>query len=499
MRGLRSAGPARLSFIQITTMKKFMTYGLSACLCLGFVACDNYEEPNPAPQTNPQAPVMKVEDLTIASTLTTEVYNLATLNDANTPIEVGTITTSALPAGYEFRVVAQVSANDFASYGEFDGEVVAPAEGDVYKVTFAPDALQGAYYANITHDPSTASVKVRYALYTVTGDQKARIGGNDWYVGPYELSLKPFDPTIIIEDAYYLIGSSDGNFKLADAVKLGHSGGSPYDNPVFSLKFDVASPDWQWILAPASTVATGRLDGKVKLGSEYEGEMGLGGTLIQSTNVYPFALGETGPYLLTVNIETKEFSWSLAIEQLYTPGDANGWSQGASQILTTTDYVNYSGMAVLSPNGFKFSSQPDWNGINYGNAGEEGKLSTDGGAGNLAVPELGLYFCSVNISDLTYTTALTSVWGVIGSATPNGWDASTNLTPDEKKLVWTGSMHLTAGELKLRANDAWDIDFGGALNNLEYKGANIVIDETGDFDVVLDFSQVPYTLTLTKK
>ncbi|MDE6287241.1 MAG: hypothetical protein K2M00_00475, partial [Muribaculaceae bacterium] len=50
-------------------MKKILTYGLTAILAMGFTACDNYEEPNPAPQTNPQAPVMRINALTFGAAM----------------------------------------------------------------------------------------------------------------------------------------------------------------------------------------------------------------------------------------------------------------------------------------------------------------------------------------------------------------------------------------------------------------------------------------------
>jgi len=51
--------------------------------------------------------------------------------------------------------------------------------------------------------------------------------------------------------------------------------------------------------------------------------------------------------------------------------------------------------------------------------------------------------------------------GLIGSATPGGWDSDTDMTqnPDSSNL-WTLSILLTDGEAKFRANDAWDINWG---------------------------------------
>lgn len=184
---------------------------------------------------------------------------------------------------------------------------------------------------------------------------------------------------------------------------------------------------------------------------------------------------------------------------LYTPGDANGWNGANSCQLSSTNGFEFSGVAVLSPNGFKFTSAPGWDGTNYGAGAEDGVLSDDGSAGNLTVSDMGLYWCSVNTKTLTYSTTYLSTLGLIGSALPTGWDSSVALTPSDDFLTWTVTTTLSDGEFKIRANDAWDIDFGGSTDDLVFKGANIPSPGAGTYVVTLDFSAVPYTATLTKQ
>lgn len=184
--------------------------------------------------------------------------------------------------------------------------------------------------------------------------------------------------------------------------------------------------------------------------------------------------------------------------KLYTPGSSNGWNQNDSQILTTGNYVNFQGYAHLSGE-FKFTSQPNWDGINYGAGDEEGVLSTDGSAGNLTVDKDGLYWCEVNLGKLTYSTTYISTIGIIGGF--NGWSGSDPLTPSSDFLTWTiKDVKLSAGEeWKFRANDGWDINLGGNVDDLTQGGSNLVIEETGTYDIVLNLASVPYTCTLTKK
>ena len=53
-------------------------------------------------------------------------------------------------------------------------------------------------------------------------------------------------------------------------------------------------------------------------------------------------------------------------------------------------------------------------------------------------------------------------------------------------------------ELLSPESDFSGVDFGGTLDNITYKGANIAIEEAGTYTLTVDFSTVPYTCTLSK-
>ena len=200
-----------------------------------------------------------------------------------------------------------------------------------------------------------------------------------------------------------------------------------------------------------------------------------------------------GPYDLTLQPYVK------GSEFLYTPGAANNWGFSGAQRLTTSDFTTYWGYAILFADGFKFTSADNWDGINYGAGEEEGTLSDSSEAGNLTVEENGLYYCTVNLGNLTYTTSIVKTFGIIGDATPGGWDAETTLSSDDL-LVWTGVMKLVPGTYKFRANDAWDINLGGQADNLTPGGDNVTFDgEEGEYTVTLDLSTLPYSCTISSK
>ncbi len=124
-------------------------------------------------------------------------------------------------------------------------------------------------------------------------------------------------------------------------------------------------------------------------------------------------------------------------------------------------------------------------GSNYGDGGS-GHL--DAAAGNIGSPA-GYYKINVDTIAMTYT-AVATTWGVIGTATPNGWDDETALTYDPVSATWKGVVHLTAAEFKFRANHSWDYNYGSTAGDetLNAGGDNIALDVEADYQIILDLS-----------
>lgn len=163
-----------------------------------------------------------------------------------------------------------------------------------------------------------------------------------------------------------------------------------------------------------------------------------------------------------------------------------------------------------SNNGFKFTSQGDWSGTNYGDDGSFSGVLSDSGS-NIGTNS-GYYKINVNLNTssnpLTYSLTQTT-WAVTGSATTLGWPAGpdgtdgqdVDLTYNTATKKWEVITTLTGGqELKFRANNAWTLNYGddGADGSLNEGGANIVIATTGSYLIELDLSNPrEYTYTLT--
>jgi hypothetical protein len=190
----------------------------------------------------------------------------------------------------------------------------------------------------------------------------------------------------------------------------------------------------------------------------------------------------------------------IPVYYLYVPGSHQGWSPSTAPKVGSYNTDSYEGYVYFgdAATDFKFTSEDSWNGTNYGDGGA-GKLSTSGG--NLHIDGAGYYKLNPSTKDLTWTYAKTT-WGIVGSATPGGWDNSTPMTYDPATKTWViNSIVLSAAEYKFRANNAWDINFGDDANSdyMKYNGDNFKVSSAGTYKVVLDLSNAPkYTYTITK-
>jgi len=174
------------------------------------------------------------------------------------------------------------------------------------------------------------------------------------------------------------------------------------------------------------------------------------------------------------------------------------WSPADAPPLTSTeDNDQYEGYVYFSNGGseYKFTAERNWDNGDWG--GSAGSL--EAGGSNLVIDDAGYYKMNVNLNDLTFTT-LNTTWGMIGAATPVGWEPEQDLQMEYNQAdkVWRVTTDLTTGEFKFRANNAWDLDYGddGGNGTLERGAANISVAEAGNYTVTLDLSSVPYSYSL---
>ena len=77
--------------------------------------------------------------------------------------------------------------------------------------------------------------------------------------------------------------------------------------------------------------------------------------------------------------------------------------------------------------------------------------------------------------------------GVIGDATPTGWDADTDMQFNAEKQRFYVDITLIDGKIKFRADDGWDVNWGGADGALSAGGADIAVT-AGDYRVYVNLN-----------
>jgi hypothetical protein len=206
-------------------------------------------------------------------------------------------------------------------------------------------------------------------------------------------------------------------------------------------------------------------------------------------------------YKIRLDFQRGKFTvTAVPFGMLFVAGDYQGWAPDkASSLGSIKNDEDFHGFIDFGTSGalFKFTSQPDWNGNNYG--GTATTISTSGA--NLSVSS-GYYLVRANTKNATWSNYRVTSVGIVGQFT--GWSANPDvaLTYDSGNKVWKTTFTLGSDtELKFRFNSAWDVDLGdtGADGILEFGGGNIAI-KAGTYDVVLNLSNGGYyTYSFTKK
>jgi hypothetical protein len=202
----------------------------------------------------------------------------------------------------------------------------------------------------------------------------------------------------------------------------------------------------------------------------------------------------------TLTLTLTPYSVEVTYPVIYVPGSYQDWDPAGAPTLASADfddtyegYVNFADAGV----NFKFTEGPNWD-VNWGDTDADGTL--DVGGDDIVAADAGYYKMIVDVSGLTYTITNTD-WGLIGSATPDGWDADQDMTYDEVTMVWTITIDLILGDVKFRANDDWAINYGSdnADGFLEQDGADISVPEAGNYTITMDLSKAPmYAYSLVK-
>ena len=191
----------------------------------------------------------------------------------------------------------------------------------------------------------------------------------------------------------------------------------------------------------------------------------------------------TGIYKITVYFQSGKFTVTAVSKYglLYVPGDyqsAPNWTPATAPTLgSPKNDGNYDGyINITTTGGFKFTSEPDWNGTNYGDTASNGESGILGGNNNnLNVPAAGYYHISANTKTNTWS-ATAAKWSLIGGFAASNWSTDIDMVYSASNNNWTGSITTATGDqFKFRSNHDWGTNLGesGGNGSLVYNGDNI--------------------------
>jgi hypothetical protein len=232
------------------------------------------------------------------------------------------------------------------------------------------------------------------------------------------------------------------------------------------------------------------------------------------------SLGSNAEMVAYSNVITITITpYTTDLPKIAVPGNHQGWSPPTAPLMASSGFgqTNFEGYISLDGE-FKFLRPKadgtfDWDGdsADWGDDGTFSGVLLNTGETNCTATA-GYYWVKANTATLTYSITPITTWGIIGSATPGGWDSSTPMTYNPTTKKWSIVVTLVDGEYKFRSNNIWNAgsvqyNLGGfqadkvgddyAGESMSYGGANLVVT-AGTYLVELDLSNPrAYTYTLT--
>lgn len=448
-------------------MKKTLLYSLATMASLALASCAGDYDDWANPQANEQEASAAKYGVTFANGSEAEgsmadedgIINLVTVNSTDANVSGFTL--------QDFKV------NGVAVNGTMVGNSVQVSASELEKLV----CEQNKSRASVARD---LKVETQVSINLASGDAVS-ITTKGETTGKFTPTATPQ----LDEKGYYMLGQVNGNeWDAKYPVWM-----NKISDGVYQLKVTTtADKNWFKFYAGSNFVSNDWDSiNKGALGCKENGSEDTFGYILYNgdswgelqTPVIPGA----GTWIVTLDMNN--LTYTVGKPVLYMAGDANGWNQ--IDVLNGDDGVHFTGYMYLNQNGFKFCTQPNWDGTNYG-----ADFNTAGDAANITMTEpAGYYKVDVDLSAKTYTLIPITTIGIIGSASPKGWDSDVDMTyvpynAETKALGYWEAKDITlaSGEIKFRANDDWAINWGGDVNALTQGGGNISVD-AGTYDIKL--------------
>ena len=441
-------------------MKKTFLYSLAVLASVSLASCNGDYDDWAQPQHNPQEASAAKYGIT---------FTAGPEAECNMPDEDGVInlvTVNSTDANVTGYTVKDLKVNGEAIKGEAVGNNIQVNATELEKIL----CKQNNSRASVARD---INVESKVSVNLASGDAVAINT-----VGTTTAKLKPTPTPAIDPNGYYMLGHLNGkdDWDNTDPVWMNEVSDGVYQAKVTTAK------DKNWFkFFEGSKFVSGDWD------AINSGALGCKDNGCEDASGYIYYTGDKWGELQTlvipgagtwiVTLDMNNLTYSVGKPILYMAGDANGWNQ--IDILNSDDGVHFTGYMYLNQNGFKFCTQPNWDGTNYGGAffGQESDNI-------MMTQEAGFYQVDVDLSAKTYTLTPFTI-GIIGNATPKGWAGDTDMTYNPEERCWElKNVELTDGEMKFRHTNDWNLNWGGPLDALVHDGDNIAV-AAGTYDIKL--------------
>lgn len=399
--------------------------------------------------------------------------------------------------------VSEVGVIDFANEQPEQVQVcsiTAPTASDaaynqvIYKLNLGSEAMEIGADGKIAADVLKTFLETNYGKAPVQRDIVSTV--EQWISdgttavktatsGEFMVKAKLDAP--VLYDHLYLIGApSQWDPTCTSLPFTRDESKSIYDAPVFTITVPVAEGDTWFAFADDHTVATndwsqvfGAREGN---GFNLIGETGKLARRTELTDDGSFKISVNGDakYMkITVNVLDGTYLIEKVnfVDYIYLPGNAQGWNPGTAPALKGDGAGLYTGFAYMDGE-FKFTQERAWaaeyNNGSFSTCSADFDLGAKDG-GNIKCNSTGLYYFEVNVVSGDLKATKINNMNLVGDF--NGWNAA----DDAQQMTWNAAelcyeitgAGVTAAGWKFTANNSWDINLGGALNDLVGNGSNI--------------------------
>ena len=437
-----------------------------------FTACsedDDYNAGIATPQTS--APTV-AQSFGNGSVAEVGVINLA-------EVTTETVQVADIVAPQPTSETAKLDSMVISFTGEEGGEPILTniQEDGLIPTTLLTSVVEGFYGKR----PTERTIKASLVAYFSDGNESFLINSGDF-------NVKAIPATPNISENYYLIGGP-GEWNNSKDQKFIHSDKDVFEDPIFTYTFKSTGSEMWFAFGDDEAIDAVGEGVWNKLFGTKGASTDLAGSFDYRYNLdgdHSFCVdGSAQFYRITLNM--LDYSYEITplnfAPFIYFIGATDGWTNAEQKLASPNFDGIYTGyLYIADPNGwgneFKFQRVPgSWDDeINSGTfAGGISGDFEDGGGNIRAIGGEGVYYVEADLASGTLKGTRINNMNLVGDF--NGWNAG----DDAQQMTWDAENYcyvitgagVSANGWKFTANNAWDINLGGAIDNLTANGDNL--------------------------